>query len=167
MLLRDGATLPRARVSCERVRHPVLGRLELQPHAGQGSTDPVVEVPPDPSSLLLARPDQCLAAALQPHGQPQGCEGGCDLVTEELHQLAVAGSDGPLPEARCDVEVADELAVVGERDLVAAGDDVTHLGCRSPVVVDHEVEAGALHPEGLDDCAAHRRGQLVRRHDPP
>ena len=80
-----------------RVGDQLVRGVELQPHAGQRRTDPVVQLAAQPAALLLAGGDERLAAALQrPRYSRSAASAGATCVGERGEQVAVAGVEHPL-----------------------------------------------------------------------
>ena len=73
--------------ACRR-RHPLHG-VEAQRDPGQGGTEAVVQVAPDPPPLLLAHGDETLAGALQVVRQAGGVHRDPDLPAEVVEQPQV------------------------------------------------------------------------------
>ena len=76
------------------------GGLELEHHAAERRTQPVVQVAADPAALLLAGGDEPLAALLQLLGQPAGAGRGRRLPDEVAEQLLVAAGQPAAQPAR-------------------------------------------------------------------
>ena len=81
----------------DRLGDQVAGGLDLQAYAGQRGADAVVQVAPQPASLLLAGGHERRPALLEPVGEPQRGHGRGHLVADDGQQLGVAGGQARLP----------------------------------------------------------------------
>ena len=97
--LGDGLRDPRAaRVEerlCRRVVHERPRGLDLQPNAGEGRAEPVVQLVAEAASFPLTRVHQLLPAALQVLLQAQRRQGRGHLLGDQRQDLRVSRDGAP------------------------------------------------------------------------